>query len=66
MVLRLPVQIVGGGYGELLHSGKTLLRRRVPDLHELLWLREGKRPQQHSIYHAENRGIRADAKCQYQ
>src|SRR5580704_9417940 len=38
----------------------------VEDAHEFLWMREGQRPQQNAIHHAESRDIGANSQCKSQ
>src|SRR5580704_13244029 len=46
------------------HARKTFRGRRMPDAHETIRLRVGKRPQKNAVHHAEDRGIRANPKSE--
>ena len=64
VILVAPVKIVSRRNNKLRNSRKTLLRRRVPHRHEPPRISKRQRPEQHSIHHAEDRGIRADAESE--
>ena len=59
VVVVLQFQKVGGREGR-----SRLIRRRVPDLDEIVGARVGQRPQEHAIDDAEDGGVRSDAKRQ--
>ena len=65
MVLANPVEIVRGRDAEPRHARETLLGRSVPHLHQFFRILEGEGLEQHRVYHAEDRGIGPNAKCQY-
>ena len=60
VILGGPIQIIRRRHCKLLHSRKALLRRRMPDLHQLIRLGERQRAQQHRIHHAEDRSVRSN------
>src|SRR2546427_72241 len=49
---------------DILAPGKPFWGRRCPPRHEPPRISKRQRPEQHSIHHAEDRGIRADAESE--
>ncbi len=62
--LTLPVEEIGGRYGELGHAWKGVGWRHVPDERQTIGFGVGQRPQQDRIDHAEDGGVGADTERQ--
>src|SRR5260370_8233847 len=66
MAATTPVEKIGGGHRERRDARKACLRRRVPDLHQPIWLFKWQRPQQHCVDDAKNGGVRPHPQRQRQ
>src|SRR4051812_23648065 len=64
VILSFPVDVVRRRQREGFGAGETLLRRYMPELYELVGIRERQRPQEDSVNDAEDSCVRADADCE--